>query len=292
MRNRQELWTGLLFVSPWLVGCGVFLVYPILCSLYYSFCFFNTIEDASYWVGLENYQQLSRDKVFWTSLQNTFYYALFTIPIGLSLALLLALLLNFRLRGLAFYRAIFFLPALLPLVAVTMLWLWIFHGQYGLFNSVLRWFDLPGPAWLSDPRWAMPALILMSFWSAGYAMVVFLAGLQEVPQHLYEAARIDGASVWQQIRHVAIPYVRPVIYFNVVMGIIGVLQVFAIPYIMTNGGPGRATTFLALYIYQTAFEDYRMGYASAMAWVLFLLILVLTLAANHFAGRKVQYGEN
>lgn len=288
--EKTNLRNGLLFVSPWIVGISGFILYPILSSLYHSLCDYSVLEPPVF-IGLTNYIDLAKDEVFWISLWNTFFYAFFAVPLGLAISLTLALLLNTKIRGLAFYRTIFFLPSLMPIVAMAMLWMWIFNGQYGVLNYFLSLLGIRAPAWLMNPDWSKPALIIMSFWAVGYSMVIFLAGLQDVPVSLYESAEIDGANLLHKIRHVTIPMISPVILFNLIMGIIWTFQIFARPYIMTPGpgGPGRSTTFYTLYLFQSAFEDLRMGYASAMAWILFLIILGLTLLAIRLSRNRVYY---
>ena len=289
--DRRNLRNALLFLSPWIVGFAVFMLYPIAASVYFSFCDYSVLERPV-WIGLENYTELLRDDIFWTSLVNTSYYAAVSLPLGMLVALALAILLNAKVRGLAVYRTIFFLPSILPVVAMSILWLWIFNGQYGVLNYTLGLVGVPSrvlPTWLDSKAWAMPALILMGLWGVGYSVVIYLAGLQDVPVSLYESAEIDGASWWQKTVHITLPMLSPVIYFNLVMGIIGTFQIFAQPYIMTQGGPERATTFYTLYLYNRAFEDLRMGYASAMAWILFVIILVLTLLATKLSQRHVHY---
>jgi multiple sugar transport system permease protein len=288
--EKRNLRNGLLFVSPWIVGISCFLLYPIFSSLYHSFCDYSVLERPV-WIGVANYVDLARDQVFYKSLWNTFFYAFFAIPLGLGISLILALLLNAKIRGLAAYRTIFFLPSLVPIVAMAMLWMWIFNGQYGVLNYFLSFLGIRAPAWLMNVHWSKPALIIMSFWAIGYSMVIFLAGLQDVPVSLYESAEIDGANFLHKIRHVTIPMISPVILFNVIMGIIWTFQIFARPYIMTPGpgGPARSTTFYTLYLFQTAFEDLRMGYASAMAWILFLIILSLTLLSIRLSRDRVYY---
>ena len=287
--SRRETWAGLAFVSPWIVGLGVFLLYPILASLYYSFCDYSVFYKARF-IGVANYIDIAGDKVFWKSLVNTLFFAALSVPLGLLLAFGLAMLLNSEVRGLTIYRTIFFLPALVPMVALAVLWLWIFNGEYGVLNTAISGLGLPSPGWLTDPAWSKPALVLLSMWGVGYAMVIFLAGLQDVPVHLYEAADLDGATWWHKIRHVTLPMVSPVILFNGIMGIIGSLQYFAIPYIMTpNGQPARSAYFYAMYLYDNAFAYIKMGYASAMAWILFLVIFALTLLSLRLASRYVHY---
>jgi len=288
--EKQRLKWGLLFISPWLVGLSVFTLYPIAASLYYSLCDYSVLQPA-YFIGLGNYQDLFTDEVFWITLKNTFIYAILALPLGLMVAFSMALLLNTGVRGMAFYRTIYFLPSLVPAVAAAILWLWIFNGEYGILNYVLSWFGIRGPGWLSDPTWSKPALVVLSLWGVGNAIVIYLAGLQDVPQHLYEAADIDGASWFQKIWNVTIPMVSPVILFNLIMGIIGTFQIFALPYIMLPGGqPARSAYFYTVYLYDNAFPYLQMGYASAMAWVMFVIILVLTLVALKLAERHVHYG--
>jgi multiple sugar transport system permease protein len=288
--SRQEAKYGWMFIAPWVIGFGVFMLYPILASLYYSLCDYSVLEGAAF-IGLENYRELLHDEIFWKALGNTLYYAAGALPLGLVAALALAMLLNTGVRGLTVYRTIYFLPSLVPMVALAVLWLWIFNGEYGILNYVLRaLFHVEGPGWLSDPRWSKPALILISLWGVGHAMVIYLAGLQDVPQHLYEAAELDGANWWQKIRHVTLPMISPVIQFNLIMGIIGAFQFFAVPYVMSpSGAPARSTYFYTMYLFDNAFSYLRMGYASAMAWLMFIVIFLLTLLALRISTRYVHY---
>ncbi|MBI2190575.1 MAG: sugar ABC transporter permease [Planctomycetes bacterium] len=300
--TRHSLTLGLAFISPWLVGFLAFLVYPLIASLYYSFCDYSVLEPPVF-IGVDNYTDLVQDKIFWVSLGNTLLFACFSLGLGLVLSLTLAVLLNLRIPGQAIHRTIFFLPSLIPVVALSVLWIWIFNADSdrGLLNLVLeavingcrRFLGLAptfsGPNWLGSETWAMPALVLMSLWGVGHPVVIYLAGLQDIPQSLYEAAELDGASAWQRLRHVTLPMLSPVIYFNLIMGIIGAFQVFTAPFMMTRGGPGRSTLFYAMALYNRAFEDLRMGYACAMAWILFLIILALTLLATRISRRWVQY---
>ena len=290
-RQKRDLRNGLLFISPWIIGFGVFMLYPILASLFYSFCDYSVLQPPV-WSGTENFAELYHDKVFWKSLVNTTYYAVVALPLGMLVGLSLALLLNTKVRGMTFYRTIFFLPSIVPVVAMAILWMWIFNSKYGVLNHTLAALGVPAthrPAWLDSPAWAMPALILMGLWGVGYSMVIYLAGLQDIPVSLYESADIDGATWWQKTVHITVPMLSPVIYFNLVMGIIGTFQIFAAPFIMTQGGPERATTFYTLYLYDLAFRDLRMGSACAMAWILFVIILVLTLLATKVSQRHVHY---
>jgi multiple sugar transport system permease protein len=285
---------GLGFTAPWIVGLSVFTLYPVAASLFYSFCDYSILQRPV-WIGAENYASLLRDDVFWLSLRNTLFFAALSVPLGTVVSLALALLLNQKTRGQAFFRAVFFLPSILPVVASAMLWLWIFNGQQGLLNWILRpvlalWGGTP-PTWLADPAWAKPALVLMSLWGAGHAMVIYLAGLQNVPRELHESAALDGAGAVRRFWHVTLPSLAPVIYFNGVMGIIGAMQVFTTAFVMTGGtegNPARSTLFYGLYLFSTAFYDLRMGYASAMAYVLFVLIGGLTWVATKVSRRHVN----
>ncbi len=286
----RTLWTGLAFISPWIVGFLAFTVYPVAMSVFYSFCDYDVLSDPV-WIGALNYRDLFADDIFRRALLNTLYYAALALPAGMAIALVIALLLHRVVKGRAFFRVCFFLPSLVPLVAVAMLWLWIFNGSYGLLNYALSLFGIEGPNWLGDARWTKPALVLTTLWGVGQAVVIYVAALQDVPVDLYEAAELDGASGWQKIRHIVLPVISPVIYFNLIMGIIGSLQVFATPYVMFGGsGPNRSALFYATYIYENAFNFNQMGYACAMAWVLFLVILALTWLATRATRRHIHYG--
>jgi multiple sugar transport system permease protein len=288
--ERRRLLTGLLFTAPWLVGLAVFLVYPLLAALYYSLCDYSVLLPPVF-VGLDNYAELFRDRLFWKGLWNTSFFALGSVGLSVVVALTLALLLNTKVKGLSFYRTAFFLPSLMPLVAGSILWFTMYAGQGGIINTLLAKIGVTGPAWLSDPAWAKIAMIFMAVWGAGNSMVIFLAGLQDVPTSLYEASIIDGASWFQRLVNVTLPMISPVIYFNVVMGIIGGFQAFTQALIMTSstGSPEQSTLFYVLQLYNVGFMDMRMGYASAMAWVLFVIILVLTFAATQLSKRWVTY---
>lgn len=287
-RRRQV--TGLLFCLPWLVGLSVFMVYPMGSALYYSFCDYSVLLPPV-GVGLENYAELLADNLFWKSLGNTLYYAAGAVGLGLLTSLTLALLLNCRVKGQAFYRTIFFLPSLMPVVAASLLWLWMYKGDGGIINTMLDSLGIEGPAWLANPAFAKPALILMAAWGAGHAMVIFLAGLQDIPAQLHEAAYVDGATWWDRLIHITLPMITPVIYFNLIMGIIGSLQVFTQAFIMTDasGAPERSLLFYVLRLHNLAFEDLRMGYACAMAWILFVIILALTLLMHRLSKAWVTY---
>jgi multiple sugar transport system permease protein len=288
--RRKEGWAGFLFALPWLFGLFAFMFYPLLMSLYYSFCDYSALRSPV-WIGTDNYSELFHDEVFWTCVKNTVLYACVSLPLGMVFAIGLAMLLNTNVKGMTVYRTIFFIPSLVPMVSLAMLWLWILNGDYGVLNTALGSIGIKGPNWLSDVAWTKPALILMSVWGVGNAMLIYLASLQDVPTSLLEASELDGASAWQKTRNVTLPMISPVIQFNMVMGIIGSLQVFAIPFVMFPGGtPARSTYFYAMYLYDNAFNYSRMGYASAMGWILFVVILVLTLIALKLSNKHVHYG--
>ena len=289
-RARENLRNGLLFCAPWLIGLTVFLIYPLCAAFYYSLCDYSVLLPPVF-IGFDNYVDLLHDPLFWKSLCNTTYFATGAVSLGLLVSLTLALLLNSKVKAVGLYRTLFFLPSLMPVVAGSILWMWMYNGQSGLINTGLRAIGLDGPAWLADPNWSKPAIVIMAVWGAGNAMVVYLAGLQDVPTSLYEAALIDGAGFFQRLFNVTIPMISPVIYFNVVLSIISGFQAFTQAFIMTGstGAPERSTLFYVLNLYNVGFQDLRMGYASAMAWVLFLIILGITFAATKLSQRWVTY---
>jgi multiple sugar transport system permease protein len=296
-KKHSDLATGLAFISPWFIGFLAFVLYPLLASFYYSFTRFNIIQSPR-WIGIEGYAELFfDDPLFWISIQNTLYMLVFGLPLSLVVSLLLAVLLNQNIRFKAFFRTLFYLPTIIPAVASAMLWLWIFNPQYGLINSVLALVGIRGPGWLVDPRWSKPAFIIMDLWGVGGAMVIYLAGLQGIPEQLYEAAEIDGANWMQKFWKITIPMLTPTILFNLILGAISKLQYFTAPYIMTRGvgtnvppgSPLNSTLFYSLLLFQNAFAYFKMGYASAMAWILFVLILVITLALFRSSARWVYY---
>ena len=288
--DRRILWTALAFISPWIVGFGVFTLYPVIASLYYSFCDYDVLSRPI-WVGLLNYRDMGGDSVFWQSLGNTLVFSAISLPLGLCAALALALLLNQPVRGRGVFRAIYYLPSLVPAIASAVVWLWILNARSGLLNQALAWLGVSHPPqWLDDPHWTKPGLALMAVWGCGNTVVIFLAALQGVPRALLEAAMIDGASPWRRLWHVTLPAISPVIYFNLIIGVIGGLQTFVSAFVMLqNGGPDRSALFYAVYLYQNAFEFRQMGYACAMAWVLFLLTLALTWLASRSTRGFVHY---
>jgi len=294
--EHKNLLKGLAFISPWMIGFCLFMAVPIGLSLYFSFCDFSNTSRAlpPVYIGLGNYRELMGDEIFWQCVRNTIYYAALVLPLGLIFALGAAILLNGKIFGQSVYRTIIFLPSLVPAVAAAMLWLWLLNDQLGLINLALHKIGISDPpSWLSDPNWSMPALVLMSLWGVGNTVVIYLAGLQDVPRELYEAADIDGATPARKIWHVTLPCISPVIFFNLIMGIIGTLQAFTqMKLIMSNDGQGpqRSTYLYAVYLYDNAFKYMRMGYASAMAWLLLLAILLLTAIAAWSSKKWVHYG--
>ena len=267
---------GYAFISPWLLGFLAFTLYPFLSSAYLSFTRYDIVTKPV-WVGGANYKTLlTNDALFWKSLSVTFEFALVAVPLGVIFGVTLALLLNLNLRGMGVYRTLFFVPSILPTVATSVVFLWLFNPEIGLVNRLLHAIGVSGPEWLQSPTWALPSLVLLSLWAVGGSMVIYLAGLKDIPKHLYEAATIDGASSFQSLRHITLPVLTPVIFFNLVMGLVGVFQYFTEAYIMTQGGPEDSTHFYALYLFERAWRYLDMGYASAMAWVLFLIIMAVT----------------
>ena len=285
---RREAIDGYLFIAPWIVGFVLFTAGPMLASIALIFADWDLLGDAR-WGGLANVTRLWSDRLVGQSLYNTAYYTFFSVPLRLALALAIAILLNQAVRGQSFWRTCFYLPAVVPAVANIILWMWMFSPTQGLFNMVLTSLGLPRLNWLWDVNLAKPSLILMSLWTVGNVVIIFLAGLQSIPKSLYDAAQIDGAGAWGLFRHVTVPMLSPVILFNLVMGVIFSFQVFTNAFLMTQGGPANATLFTVLYLYQIAFEQFRVGYASAIAWVLFLVILAFTLVQWKLADYWVYY---
>ncbi|WP_313999357.1 sugar ABC transporter permease [uncultured Paenibacillus sp.] len=289
-RTQKEALDCYVFISPAVVGLLLFMLGPIVFSAYISFTDYDILGSPR-WIGLQNYIDLVNDPFFWLSLKVTFVYAGVSVPLGLAVSLLLAMLLNQNLKGIYLFRVIYYLPAVISGVAVALLWKWIFNPEFGLLNWFLGLFGIRGPLWIFSETWALPSIILMSLWSIGGSILIYLAGLQGIPSELYEAAEIDGANRIRRFWSVTIPMLSPVIFFNLVMGIIGSVQVFTEGYVMTSGGPNNSTLFAVLYLYRNAFNYLSMGYASAMAWVLFLIILTLTLLVFRSSPMWVFYEE-
>jgi len=291
--RRSELIPGLLFISPWIVGFAWFQLYPILASFRYSFTDYNMMQPPI-WLGLENYRRLfTEDELFIKSLTNTAIYALFSVPLDLAVALFFALLLNLQIPGRAIFRTAFYFPSVIPSVATAILWSMLLSTRGGLVNVALNAVGIQSIPWLSSPTWTMPSLILLSLWGIGPIVVIFLAGLQDVPRDLYEAARLDGAGPFRLVRDVTIPMLSPVILFNLIIGIIGALQVFAQPFVIFGGahpgGPLNSVLMYSVQLYTVAFQLFHMGYAAAMAWILFMIIFVLSLLAMRLSNRFVHY---
>jgi len=289
-KERRRLLEGYSFLTPSLIHLVVFIFVPLLFSLYLSFHRWNVILPEKPFVGLENFRMLLKDRLFWNAMKNTAIYTLH-VPVGMALSLAVAVMLNQRIRGVNLFRTLYFLPSVSSFVAIAMVWTWLYQPQYGLLNFILRKLGLGTLPWLSSPSTALISIMIMSIWiSIGYQMVIFLAGLQGIPEYLYEAAIIDGASAWQRFRRITLPLLTPTTFFVLVTSIIGSFQVFTSVYVMTEGGPNRATDVVVYHIYQNAWEYLRMGYASAMSWVLFVVILIATYVQFKLLGRRVEYG--
>ncbi|MCC9078929.1 sugar ABC transporter permease [Litorilinea aerophila] len=289
--QRREALEGYLWISPWVIGFLVFSLGPIIASFYLSFTQYK-IGGTPIWIGLENYQEaFFRDKLFWPSLGRTAYYSVVTVFVGVFLSLLAAMLLNQNLRGRSVFRAMYYLPSLTPVVAMAILWAWLLQPQVGLVNYLLYQVGIDGPGWLTSRQWAIPSIILISLWSSigGGRMIIFLAGLQGVPKEMYESAEIDGANAVQRFFHITLPLISPVILFNLILGVIGSFSVFSLAYVATDGGPNYATWFFMLHLYYNAFSYFQMGYASALAWIFFVIIFILSYLQIKLSDRWVYY---
>ena len=295
--NLREHLEGYLFISPWILGMVLFALGPILASFGLAFTRWNLFTEPEY-VGWANFQKLAHDPLFYKSVFNTIYYTVFAVPLGLVLALGLAMLVNHRLRGINFFRTAFFLPNVVAGIAMLLLWKWLFDPNFGLINlfldwtglmAALEWIGLGRPQWISSRTGAMPGMIFMSIWGLGGSMMIFLAGLQNIPRELIEAAELDGAGPWKRFRYVTLPLLTPTIFFLMMVGVIASLQIFNQAYVMTQGGPAHATLFYVLYLFQTAFERFQMGYACAMALVLFIITLIVSLIQLAMGKKWVHY---
>ena len=291
MLRREERF-GWLFASPWIIGFFLFTLGPMIVSFGLGFTEYS-IASPPQFVGLANYARAltSKDPLFWPSLGRTLLYAGLVVPLSLTGSLLIALLLNQRLRGTALFRTLFFLPSLVPVVASAVLWTWLFQPEFGAINWLLGLAGVDGPRWLADSRWALPSVMIMALWGSigGSTMIIFLAGLQGVPTELYEAAEIDGARPVQCFFRITLPLISPTIFFNLVIGLIAALKVFAVAFVATRGGPDYATWFFILHLYQTAFQYVEMGYGSALAWVFFVIVITLTIINVQMSRRWVYY---
>jgi len=289
-RGRREAILGFVFASPWIIGFLVFGLYPMVMSFYFSMCRYDVLRIPQF-IGLGNYDTLLlRDPYFWTAVGNTLYYTFVRTPLCIAGSLFLAVLINRATTGARIYRTVFFLPSIITGVVVSVLWLWLLNPQYGLINSTLQLIGIEGPLWLQSPEWSKPSLVLMSLWSIGGGrMIVFLAALQSVPPHLYEVVELDGGGAWQKFRHVTLPMISPVLFLWVILEVIFSLQVFTEAYVMTKGGPLNSTLFYNLYLYYKAFDDFDMGYASALAWLLLLFSVLVTFLQFKLGKRWVYY---
>jgi len=292
--------TGFLFASPWIIGFLLFSLYPIIKSLYYSFTDFNVFMPPK-WVGLANYKELFSDDLFYKSLKNTLFMTLIGTPINLIVGLINAMLLNVKVKGMPIFRTLFFIPSIVPVVASSMLWTWLFNPSCGLINKALGKIGLYQPNWLADPRYTKPALIIMGIWGTGSIMIIFLAALQDIPAQLYEAADIDGAGPWDKFIHVTLPGLAPIMLYQIILSVINNFQYFTQAYVMTGagsgqysgviGGPENSMLFYALYLYHNGFNYLKMGKASAMAWILFIIVAIVTWILIKTSHLWVSYGE-
>ncbi|MBM7568210.1 carbohydrate ABC transporter permease [Paenibacillus sacheonensis] len=286
--RRQKY--GWLFILPWLLGILIFYFYPLMSSFYYSFTEFNGFH-VSRFVGFDNYAELIRDELFWISVKNTFVYAALAVPIGLVLGIFLSVMLNMKIKAQGIYRVIFFIPTLFPIVATGVLWQWLLNSQFGLVNYVLYELHLPQPSWFGDELWSKPSIVFIAQWCVGSDILVFLAGLQDIPNDYYEAATIDGSGPFRKFRYITLPLMSPVILYSVIMAMIGALQQFVLPFIVSNGtgGPANSTLFYNMLLYKNAFALFKMGQANAMAWMMFAAVMALTIFLNWTSKRWVHY---
>ncbi len=291
-KQAKDNLAGYLFISPWIIGFLGLTLGPLLFSLAASFTDYNITSKMNF-IGLENYKRMfTMDDLFRTSLFNTLYYVIFSVPLTTAGAIILAVLLNQKIKGMKFFRTIYYLPAVLSGVAVYFLWMQLLSPSTGLVNTMLAWFGIDGPAWLFDPEWTKPALLLMKMWSVGGGMLLYLAIMQGVSPQMYEAADIEGASPWQKFVHITLPMISPIIFFDVITSTIGAFQIFQEAYVMTengSGGPGNSLLFYNLHMWNNAFEIFDMGYASAMAWLLFIIVMILTAVNMKLGKRWVHY---
>jgi multiple sugar transport system permease protein len=301
-RTRRNFALGMLFISPWIIGFIVFMLYPMVASLIYSFSEY-TFHQPLQWVGIQNYLALFQDRYFWIALGNTTYMVVIGVPLILAFSFLCALALNIKVPGQSIYRVIYYIPSIVPMIAGTLLWIWMLNPRYGLINNVLGGLGIDGPNWIKDPLWSKPALLLLALWGTGNVIIIYLSGLQDVPRHIIEAANLDGANWWHTLRHVTIPMVSPITLYNLITLTIGMFQYFAQAYVFARisgqgisgasaiGQPLNSTLFYSVYLYQNAFQFFKMGYASAMAWILFLVILAFTIILLKISDRFTFYSE-
>jgi multiple sugar transport system permease protein len=287
--TQRRILVGYVFIGPFILGFLLWFLIPAGASLWMTFQDMD-MRTPSEFAGLDNFRKIASDKLFWQALKVTTQYTILSVPLNMVVAFGLALLMNTKVRGISVFRTIYYLPSIVPAVANAVLWAWILNSDFGLLNALLHAIGLPKVLWLQKPAWALPAMILMSMWGLGGSMVTYLAGLQGIPDVFYEAASIDGASAWRRLWNVTIPLMSPVIFFNLIMGIIGTFQIFVAGYLITDGGPQNATLFYVLYLWRNAFQFFDMGYAAALAWVLFF-IMGLTAFIFRGIGRLVCHEE-
>lgn len=289
--TTRDTINGILFAMPWLLGLTIFWIYPILASAYYSFTEYNGVQSPT-WVGLQNYVDIfTNDEDFKNAVFNTFVFAGVSIPLAIVFAFGLAMLLNAKIRFQVVYRTVYFLPTLVPEVALALVWVYLFTPVTGLINAPFNWLGVKGPCWLACAAWTRQTMVMLALWLIGQQIVLYLAGLQDVPQDLYDAADVDGAGFLNKFRHITLPMMTPVVFFHLITSVIGALQFFTIPYIMvgSTGGPGQSLLFYSIYLYKQAFTFFHMGYASALAWLLFMVALVITLLIFRSARLWVFY---
>ena len=298
--TRRNFKYGMIFISPWLIGFVIFTLYPMVASLIYSFAHYKFHQPLE-WVGLSNYIALFQDKYFYIALSNTGYIVAIGVPLILAFSFLCAVMLNIKVPGQSIYRVIYYIPSIVPLIASTLLWIWVLNPQSGLLNTFLGSLGIDGPNWIKDPNFSKPALLMLATWGTGNTIIIYLSGLQDVPVSYLEAAELDGASWWQKMRHITIPMVSPITVYNLITTAIGMFQYFSQAYVFarisaanyagtsTVGAPLNSTLFYSVYLYQNAFQFLKMGYASAMAWILFLVILVCTVAMFKVSNRYAYY---
>jgi multiple sugar transport system permease protein len=286
--TQKRTITGYIFISPFILGFIFWFLIPAAVALWLTFQSWNLISPPRY-VGIQNIQRLFTDPILPQSLKATVVYTFLSVPLGLLVSFFLATLINTRIRGIAVFRTIYYLPSIVPAVANAVLWTWMFNTEFGLMNVFIRALGGPKIAWLQDPALAIPAFVLLSLWGVGGSMIIFLAGLQGIPEIFYEAAEIDGAGRWSKLWHITLPLMSPIIFFNMVIGFIASFQAFTLAYLATNGGPQNATLFLVLYIYRTAFQSQNMGYAATLSWLLFIILMFLSFLVFKYIGTRVYY---
>ncbi|MEA3308430.1 MAG: sugar ABC transporter permease [Chloroflexota bacterium] len=288
-RDRREALQGYLSISPWVIGFLLFTLGPVLVSVYFSLTQW-TITSPAEWVGLHNYiRMFTNDPLFWQALKVTGNFVLISVPLKLIFGVALSLLLNLKVRGMNVYRTIFYIPAVISGVAVSLMWIWLLQPDTGVINTLLALVGIKGPGWFWDPQWALFSVALMSVWSVGGSAIIYLAGLQNIPPHLYEAARIDGAGAWQRFWRITIPLLTPTLFFQLLVEMIESFKVFTQAFVITKGGPLKATYFYLFYFYEEAFQNFNMGYASALAVVLMVIIMTATIILNHTSKHWVYY---